>query len=84
MPRASKADLPTLVARHLRLLASGKKNYKKSDVLLDELEKQLEPGQIVKLPNGTSVKFVDKFAGKNRMNVGMNARRYEFEEVTTA
>jgi len=49
---------------------------------MDTLEKELEPGQIVQLGSGRSVRFVDKFAGRNRINVGVNARRYEFEEVT--
>ena len=44
-------------------------------------ERELEPGQIVQLGSGRSVRFVDKFAGRNRINVGVNARRYEFEEV---
>lgn len=81
MARTANSDLPGLVAKHLRALSAGKKAYKRSDVLLDEIEKQMEPEQIVKLPSGVSVKFVDKFAGKNRVNVGMNCRRYEFEEI---
>ena len=50
--------------------------------LMDTLEKELEPGQIVQLGSGRGMRFVDKFAGRNRINVGMNARRYEFEEIT--
>jgi len=49
---------------------------------MDTLERALEPGQIVQLGSGRSVRFVDKFARRNRINVGVNARRYEFEEIT--
>jgi hypothetical protein len=60
----------------------GKKHYRKADAAMDTLERELEPGQMVQLGSGRSVRFVDKFAGRNRINVGVNARRYEFEEVT--
>jgi hypothetical protein len=66
----------------MRATELGKKNYRKADAIMDTLEKELEPGQVVQLGSGRSVRFVDKFAGRNRINVGMNARRYEFEEIT--
>jgi hypothetical protein len=62
--------------------AGGKKHYRKADASMGTLERELEPGQIVQLGSGRSVRFVDKFAGRNRINVGVNARRYEFEEIT--
>jgi len=49
---------------------------------MDAQEKELEPGQMVQLGSGHGMRFVDKFAGRNRINVGINARRYEFEEIT--
>lgn len=82
MARTAKADLASLVTKHLRSLELGKKHYKKSDAALDEIEKQIIPGEIVALPSGKKVRFKDKFADRTRINVGMNARRYEFEEVT--
>jgi hypothetical protein len=60
----------------------GKKHYGKADASKGTLERELEPGQMVQLGSGRSVRFVDKFAGRNRINVGVNARRYEFEEIT--
>lgn len=83
MPKksADKLDLPKAVQRQISTLNSGKKGYKKSDALMDQLEKELEPGQIVILPNGKKVRFVDQWAGKSKVNAGMNVRRFAFEEV---
>ena len=77
----AKDDLGVRVNRLLRTQEAGKRAYKKADALMDALELELEPGQIVTFPNGKKFRFVDKFANKNRINVGLNARRYEFEEV---
>ncbi|MCU1301986.1 MAG: hypothetical protein JWQ87_2270 [Candidatus Sulfotelmatobacter sp.] len=92
MPRAAKAVPAGKVAKHLSNLALGKKYYKKSDAALDEVLEKLprcetckQPvanGLEVKLRSGKKVRLVDKFADKHRTNVGQNARRYEFEEVT--
>ena len=70
------------VGKFLRATELGEKYYRKADASMDTLERALEPGQIVQLGSGRSVRFVDKFAGRNRINVGVNARRYEFEEIT--
>jgi hypothetical protein len=83
MPRAAKTDIASLVAKHLRSLELGKRNYRKADAALDEIEQKLQPGEVVELPNGRKVRFKDKFDGRNRINVGLNARRFEFEEVTS-
>ena len=81
MAKKSQSDLSSAVEKLVRALELGKKNYKKADALMDALEKELEPGQLIVLRSGKSYRFVDKFSGKNRINVGMNARRYEFEPV---
>jgi len=70
------------VGKFLRATELGKKHYRKADVSMDTVERELEPGQIVQLGSARSVRFVDRFAGRNRINIGVNARRYEFEEVT--
>jgi hypothetical protein len=70
------------MGKFLRATDWGRKHHRKADAWMDTLERALEPGQIVQLGSGRSVRFVDKFAGRNRINVGVNARRYEFEEIT--
>jgi len=86
MPRRTKADpAPTraeLVAQHVRSLQRGKLSYKKADAAMDLLEKEMQPGEVVQVASGKKFRFVDKFADRNKLNVGLNARRYEFEEVT--
>lgn len=74
-----KYDLADLCQRQQRALELGKKWYKRADALMDEIERQMEPGQIE-----GRYKLVDKFASKNRINVGLNARRYELEVVEAA
>lgn len=49
---------------------------------MDLLEKELQPGEVIQVASGKKFRFVDKFADRNKLNVGLNARRYEFEEVT--
>jgi hypothetical protein len=63
------------VGKFLRATELGEKYYRKADASMDTLERELEPGQIVQLGSGRSVPFVDKFAGRNRINVSVNARR---------
>jgi hypothetical protein len=70
------------VGKFLRATELGEKTLQESRCRDGYLERELEPGQMVQLGSGRSVRFVDKFAGRNRINVGVNARRYEFEEVT--
>lgn len=71
------------IQRHVRALELGKKNYKRADALLDEIALEMEPGQVLPLDaNGKKFKLKDNFAaGKTRMNVGLNARRYEIEVI---
>ena len=49
---------------------------------MDVLETKLKPGEIVTLPTGKKYRFVDQWAGKNKVNSGMYVRKYEFEPVT--
>lgn len=79
------SKLQDKVRDHLHASITGKDFYKIADELLDELVAKMKPGQVVKIPHGKlagkSFRLVDKFAQKNRIGVGMSARRYEFEEV---
>jgi hypothetical protein len=71
----AKTSLADKVKAHLRALESGKRAYKRSDRLFDELLLEMEPGQIVEV-GGKRVRLKDK---GHRFNVGLNARRFEFE-----
>lgn len=77
----SSRELAQQVGKYLRALELGKKHYKRADALMDSIEKELQPGQVITLLTGKVVRFADKFESRTRINVGMNARRYEFEEV---
>jgi hypothetical protein len=46
---------------------TGGKILQESRCLDGTLERELEPGQILQLGSGRSVRFVDKFAGRNRI-----------------
>lgn len=94
MPAATKRqrstsrelDASTLAARYLRRKSAGKKGYKDSDVTMDALEAKLNPGDVVVLDSGNlagkKFRFVDTWAGKSRVNAGMNVRRFDLEPVT--
>ena len=85
-PEPAEVDLSKLVSRHVLALQSGKKGYKTADALLDVIESHLKPGDVVEVTegklSGKKFKFSDKFSDRSRLNVGMNARRYELEDVT--
>lgn len=87
MPKPSKPASPSeLVSKCVSALASGKRHYKKSDAAMDALEKVVKAGEVVTIEagklKGKQFKLVDKFEGKNRIGVGLSARRYELEEIT--
>jgi hypothetical protein len=92
-----KTDSPGEVASlHVSALDTGKQGYKTADSALALLIAQLESDPcptcgsrrfkndgIVKSPDGRRFRIVDKYASKIQVNVGMNARRYELEEITS-
>ncbi len=94
MKKATKAkkaatglDAPTLAWRHLSNLQRGKTGYKKADAAFEALMKLVKAGETVTLPAncrmaGKKFLVIDKFEKKIAVNVGMNARRYELEELT--
>lgn len=82
---------------HIDALETGKQGYKTADAALALLVSQCESEPcptcggrrfkndgIVKAPDGRRFRIVDKFASKIMTNVGMNARRYELEEISTS
>lgn len=90
-----KLDSPGDVATtHAAMLETGKAGYKAADSALALLISQLEADPcptcggrrfkndgIVKAEDGRRFRIVDKYASKIQVNVGMNARRYELEEI---
>lgn len=95
MPKPTKSpEKPeALAAKVLRNKDLGKKRYKQSDAGMVEFLKSLPtcahcgnilvPKEPITLPTGKKVALVDNFAKKHSMGVGLSARRYEFEEITT-
>lgn len=79
--RKTEKTLAERVARHLRAKALGKRHYKKADAIMNELERELTPGEVIKLADGTAFEFRDKGSA---FPVGQTARRFEFKEVTVA
>lgn len=86
-PRLTAPDLALL---HLHSLAEGKSRYKIADSALDALLEKKKAGAVIKLPSGKEVaenlrgrkfRVVDKFKSRNSIGVGLNARRFELEEV---
>lgn len=92
---APKTDSPgEVAANYVDVLDLAKQGYKTADSALAFLISQLEiepcptcggrrfkNNGIVKAPDGRRFRVVDKFASKIQLNVGMNARRYEVEEI---
>jgi thiamine biosynthesis protein ThiC len=84
---APALDAPTLAWRHISNLQKGKTGYKKADAAFEALMKQVKAGDIIELPAncrmaGKKFEVKDKFATKIQVNVGMNARRFELDEIT--
>lgn len=94
---APKLDSPGAVAVEAHdILDTGKQAYKAADAAMALLLAQIrvddcptcgahrfKNGGIVKSKDGRTFRIVDKFAERDMVNVGMNARRYELEEVAS-
>ena len=76
-----KADLPTLVGKHVRSLELGKRAYKRSDASLDAILKAMKPGDVVTLKGGKKFQLVDEFATKTILFKPCGVRRYKLEEI---
>lgn len=90
MPKP-RLNAPNLALLHLHSLREGKERYKAADAALDALLEKKKAGAVIKLPIGKEVaeelrgkkfRVVDKFKSRNSIGVGLNARRFELEEVT--
>lgn len=82
MPAAtkSKPDVVELILKCARARERGKKLYKRSDDLLAELLKQVDPGQPIKMNDeGRTAVIVDKWKDKTQVVAISFARRYELE-----
>jgi hypothetical protein len=73
------AELVRLVVRQQRAIAMGKRGYKLSDQLTDELTKHMREGRAVPLALGCVARLKDKFAETNRVGYGGAVRRFEIE-----
>lgn len=84
-----------VAAAHIEALSVGKQGYKTADLALEVLigqctsdncptcgSRRFKNDGIVKAADGRRFRIVDKYASRIAVNVGMNARRYELEEVT--
>lgn len=78
-PKPSDDQLKKLIVRQQRAIAAGKRGYKLSDELTDQLVEHLKDGRVVELGGGRVAVLTDKFAQKNRVGYGGAVRRYEVE-----
>lgn len=71
------------IERCIRARELGAKNYKRSDALLDELMKELEPGQVLPLnANGRKIEIIDNYPpGKVVHFKPCGVRRYELKVI---
>jgi hypothetical protein len=71
--------LKKLIVRQQRAIAAGKKGYKLSDTLTDQLSLHLAEGRAVEMGNGRVARLKDKFLTATRVGYGGAVRRYEVE-----
>jgi hypothetical protein len=76
--------LKKLVLRQQRAIAAGKRGYKLSDQITDELAEHMKAGRVVDLGGGRVAKLKDKFADANRVGYGGAVRRFEVEVTEAA
>ncbi len=76
-------QLAKLITRQQRAIAAGKRGYKISDQLTDELALHMRDGRTVDLGKGRVGRLNDRFASASRVGYGGAVRRFEVE-VTEA
>ncbi len=74
-------DLAAKVLRAVKARELGKRNYKRCDQLMEQLAKEIEPGQVIKVSADRGFKLVDNYAGKAIVWTPCAARKWELEEV---
>jgi len=81
MPRKTvKDDLPEKIRKCLRAKESGKRGYARADRLLDEISKELVPGEPVLLTeSGKKAVLVDQFEDKPIVWKPCGVRRFELK-----
>ena len=60
---------------------AGKKNYARADRLLQEIAREIEPGQIIKVGEKNGLQLIDKFFEQDMVWTPCAARRWELAEV---
>jgi hypothetical protein len=78
----TKTDTPELIAKHVRSLDLGKRNYKKADAALEAILATMKAGDVVTAANGRKYELVDEFAVKMTVFKPCGVRRYRLEEIT--
>ncbi len=81
--KVSDDQLKKMVLRQQRAIAAGKRGYKLSDELTEQLCEHLKDGRSVPLGNGRVARMKDRFADTNKVGYGGAVRRFEVE-VTEA
>lgn len=76
-----KPDVADLVKRYLRAKDSGRKAYKRSDALMEEIAKAMKPGEDVPISEKLKARLKDNFAEKGIVWTPCAARRWELEVV---
>jgi hypothetical protein len=85
MAKPPKVDVSALVQEHLEALADGKAGYETADDLMDEIELEVTPGEIVEVRHGElkgRYRLTDKFESKHKIFAGRYIRRFEFERLS--
>lgn len=74
-------EIADKVSKHLRARELGKKHYGRADRLLQEIRKELKPGEEIPLPGGKKAVLVDLYADKDKVFRAHGISRFEFEVV---
>jgi len=74
-------DLAAKIQRAVRSRELGKKHYARADMLMAEIAKELEPGQVIKISAERAYQLEDKFAGTEIVWTPCAARRWNLKEV---
>lgn len=75
-------ELADKVKRYTRAREAGKRSYARADRILDEIAKELKPGEEITLnAAGRKVVLVDNFAEKNTAFKSAYIHRYELKLI---
>lgn len=81
MTPKKKDDLAEKVREAVRAHGAGVRGYARHDALVEEIAKEIEPGQVVKTGKKSGYKLVDEFADKEILWKPCGFRRWKLEKV---